>query len=399
MSYIGSSRFARWAPWALFVVLGLTGGTAAAQSRSVLRELRKLHARAARPDRVLSDQDARNVHQRLAGWKLDPARLAPDDRRAWFELRISSDLGLGDVTAARDALDALRKLAPDNPRTWQWTWLVAAAAGDAKLARDAIDHLRKAASDHTTRRAWSRRLRWIRQVGQDAPDVTIRTEDLTEYDVADRGEQVLVIDFWNTRRPPPQEAIDALKRLYEQYRDSPHVAFVGVNADSESNLERAREFARKKGMAWKQCYEGRSAAAPITHKAFKAGRPPWTVVVDSYGFIRAVGSADEPAFVCALRAAIAEARGDAEPVGPRTIRGEQRRAGVAKAAPENRPGGRTRPGDLPSNPQAASKLRQARAFLKTGLKSKARKLLEEIIRDYPGTLEAYKAREYLETIP
>lgn len=385
--------------WTLCVALGLTGGIAAAQSRSVLRELRKLHERVARPERVLTEQDARNVRQRLEVWKLDPARLAPDDRRAFYELRISSALGLGDVAAARQALVSLKKLEPDSPRSWQWTWLVAVAGGDAKLAREAITHLRKAASEHARRRQWSRRLRWIRQVGQDAPDLTIRTEDLSEFDVADRGEQVLVIDFWNTRRPPRETAIAALKRLYEQYHDSPNVAFVGVNADSERDLDKARAFAKDKGMVWKQCYEGRSAAAPITHKAFKAGRPPWTVLIDSYGFIRAVGSADDPAFVYALRAAMSEARGDVEPVGPRTIEGEQRQAGVAKAAPKKKPGVRTNPGDLPSNPQAASKLRQARAFLKTGLKKKAKQLLEEIIRDYPGTLEAYKAKEYLETIP
>ncbi len=399
MSRMHAARGSTLRLWAFAAVWGLSACVATAQSRSVLREFRKLHDRLARPDAVVGESDARLAHERLAVWKLDPQRLAPQDRRALAELQIAMNLGLGDVRSARAALERLRKLAPDDPQTWRWTWLVAVAGGDAKQAHEAISKLRKTTTDHAQRRQWSRRLRWIRQVGQDAPDVTIRTEDLTEIDVADRGEQVLVIDFWNTRRPPPEAAIAALRQLYEQYHDSPNVAFVGVNADSERDLDKARAFAKDKGMVWKQCYEGRSAAAPITHKAFKAGRPPWTVLIDSYGYIRAIGSADEPAFVYALRAAMAEARGDVEPVGPRTIRGEQRQAGVAQAAPKKKPGVHTNPGDLPSNPQAASKLRQARAFLKTGLKKKARQLLEEIIRDYPGTLEAYKAKEYLETIP
>ncbi len=398
MSRMRAAREGGLRLWMLVMACGLAVGVARAQSRSVLREFRKLHDRLARPDVVISERDARLARERLAVWKLDPQRLAPPDRRALAELQIATHLGLGDVRSARAALDALRRLGPDDPQTWRWTWLVAVAGGDAKLAHEAIVRLRKATADHTQRRQWSRRLRWIRQVGQDAPDVTIRTEDLSEFDVADRGEQVLVIDFWNTRRPPPEPAIAALKRLYDQYRDSPNVAFVGVSADSERDLEKARAFAKDHGMVWKQCYEGRSAAAPITHKAFKAGRPPWTVLIDSYGYIRAVGAADEPAFVYALRAAMAEARGQFKPLGPRTIRGEQR-PGALTVRRQQDHGEPTIPGDLPSNPQAASKLRQARAFLKAGLKKKAKQLLEEIIRDYPGTLEAYKAKEYLETIP
>ncbi len=399
MNQSASRQHASLRRLAVWLLLGALASTAAAQSRSVLRELRKLHDRIAVPSAVIDPAAARTARNRLTAWKLDPQRLAPADRRTLLEVQIATALGTGDVRSAREALAALRKLAPDAPRTWQWTYRVAVAAGDAKLAREAIRTLRKRATDRTEKRRWIQRLRWIRQVGQDAPDVTIRTEDLTEYPVADRGEQVLVIDFWNIRRPPPDQAIAALKRLYAQYRESPHVAFVGVNADSESDLEKARAFAKDKGMVWKQCYEGHAAAAPITHKAFRAGRPPWTVLIDSYGYIRAIGSASEPGFVDALRAAVAEAAGDVEPIGPRTIDGRQRDAGAVRTIPEKKPAVRTNPGDLPSNPEAASKLRQARAYLKTGLKKKAKQLLEEIIRDYPGTLEAYKAKEYLETIP
>ena len=45
-----------------------------------------------------------------------------------------------------------------------------------------------------------------------------------------------------------------------------------------------------------------------------------------------------------------------------------------------------------------AKLTQARAFLKAKSRSKAIKLFEEIVRDYPGTREAQEAQEYLDAL-
>ncbi|MBU0616169.1 MAG: hypothetical protein KKI02_00480, partial [Planctomycetes bacterium] len=54
--------------------------------------------------------------------------------------------------------------------------------------------------------------------------------------------------------------------------------------------------------------------------------------------------------------------------------------------------------ELPSNLEARAKLTQARAFLKAKSRSRAIKLFEEIVRDYPGTKEAQEAQEYLDSL-
>jgi tetratricopeptide (TPR) repeat protein len=246
-------------------------------------------------------------------------------------------------------------------------------------------------------RLLSQRRRWIRGVGKKAPDVLIRTEDLTEFSTTGRGNKVLLIDFWNVLLPPDEQQVKALRDLYEEYRYSVHVEFVGVNADAEARVDEAKQFAQNNGYVWKQRYECQAREAPITHQAFHAGNPPWQVLVDTFGYVRAIGVASEPGFQYALRAATAEAHGDYEMVMPRDRDGTQPTPPSVTVEPKAKKFSR-RQGELPSNPEARSKLNLARIYLKTGKRTDAKRLFEEIVRDYPGTQEAKEAQEYLDVI-
>jgi hypothetical protein len=373
----------------------LGAGTARGQSQATLSELRKLHTRLTDPQMILTAQDAKRAADRLAEWKLAPESLAPEDRARLWQIEIHIALAEGDAaTALKRAQTAQGEFAED-PATLHAVYLAACAAGDAQLGNDTLRKLSRSTKG-PQRKVLSQRRRWIRTVGEKAPDLVIRADDGTEFPTTRRGDRVLVIDFWNTRMSPDQETVAALCGLHREYRHSLNVDLLGVNADAESQSAAAREFAQANGYVWKQRYEHVAANAPVTHQAFRAGNPPWQVVIDTFGHVRAIGAASEPAFQYALRAAIAEARGKYKVVLPRDRDGNQMKRASDEIRPEPARKNAEATGELPSNPEAQAKLRQARLFKRTGKKTDAKRLLEEIVRDYPGTQEAREAQEILD---
>lgn len=332
---------------------------------------------------------------------------------AWIILPAPAPAQTKDVTDALERGDAARAidiakkaLAVENSGSdaQRAGYIAAVAAGDAQLAESCLKKLAdQADGDEKTR--ISRRRQWLVRVGKEAPDVPIACEDDTSIKVANRGDKVLVIDFWNVLAAPSKESVAALKKLHAGLKDDRNVEFVGVNADAATRLEKARAFAKTSGFAWPQCYEKQAGTETMISKAFTAGDPPWTVLIDSYGNIRAVGAADETGFRYAVKTAVAEARGDFDPLMPRTRDGQQAakpgsRGELAKAAEKaaaEKPAKKEpASGELPSNPDARAKFQTARTFWKAFRRADAKKLFQEIVRDYPGTLEAKEAQEFLD---
>ena len=354
-----------------------------------------MFARLSGENSIVSNEQATQYADRLQSWSLKSEALSPADRVKLGCVEVYLAAARGDAATALTRAQQLIKNFPEDRFAQVAAYVAAGAAGDAQLGYELASKLGKGA-DADQRRAWSTRRRWLREVGKQAPEIDIRAADGTVYQTQRRNTRVLLIDFWNTLETPTDALAKSNVSLYRQYRNSRYFDMVGVNTDAESRVSTAHEFAKTAGYDWNQVYELTSVNAPIAHKAFHAGNPPWQVLIDVYGYVRAVGDATEPGFQYALRAAVAESEGRFAAVMPRTREGEQ--AQMAKveitAAPAKQQGGE---GDLPSNPDAASKLRQARAFLRTGLRTKAKDLLEEIVRDYPGTAEARDAQEYLDT--
>ena len=372
--------------------LGLNLGPilALGQNQAMLDELKRLAGDLSKPGRVVQAEDAQRAEQRLAEWKLAPDKLTPEARANLLTVECVVAMARGNAAVARDKYPELEKLAPQAPAMLEVGYLVACATGDAALGERALKAAGQSASG-PHKDLISQRRRWINGIGKKAPEVTIRTEDTTEFDVLRRGDKVLVIDFWNSLAPPAPEVIAALKTLFTQLRLERNIEFVGVNAESPTRTPKAMEFAKANGFEWKSRFEEQTGKAPITNEAFHAGAPPWTVVVDSYGFIRATGAANDPGLASGLRAALAEARGDSEPLLKGSGRsgdkgGDQATSGKKKDAPS---------GELKSNEEAASKVRQARAFWTAGKRTDAKKMLHEVVNDYPGTQEAKEASDLL----
>ena len=383
-----------------FLLAGSTSGLA--QDADAFQQLRRLHAEVAQPGKVLSIEEGRQALRRLHDLDLRPDALAPEQRAQMVRIKVYSALTLGDARLAAGHLVKLQEQSPDERETLDAGYLAACASGNAQLGDQMLKQLRRLAGADQ-RRLLAQRRRWLRGVGTPTPEITITTEDGTDVTPAERDGVVLVIDFWATRFPPSDELVAAFRQVHEVYQNDRKVEFLGVNTDSPARVEQAQAFAKSAGYVWSQHYERGTPRDKSVRKAFGAGSPPWQVVVDQYGYIRAVGAADEPGFQYALRAAVAEAKRRYDPVLARTRDGQQAapKEAVAEAAKRQAPD-KKKPattGELPSNPEAARKLGLARTFLKTGRRTDAKRLFEEVVRDYPGTREAKLAQEYLDNWP
>lgn len=321
-----------------------------------------------------------------------------DDQKARLQAGIAvAHAAAGDVANAEKALVPLFSKDPNARPLLDAAYIVHVAAGDAGQAGQMLKALRKHV-DRSERSELMRRWQWLRDVGTKAPETVIIADDGTRIETTQRYGAALLLDFWTMRKPPTAEEAAALVALYNEHKNIPEIEFAGINADDDAQLQQARGALKTWGYTWRQHYEGSFVEAPISRKAFSARKPPWQVLIDPRGYIRAVGSATEPGFVYAVRALVAEVDDRFALTPPRTRDGKQAYtietgdSGGAFVAKDDRDSASTA---LPSNPEAARLLERARLYIKTGRKTDARKLLQEIIDKYPNTREAHDARDRL----
>lgn len=364
---------------------------AAGQDPAALAELEKLFKSIVKPDTLPAVKDAAAAHARVAELNLPPDKLQPPQQIMLLRTGIHAAAGCGQAAAAGERAEKLRNLGTAlDAAALESVILGAVVAGDAKLADDALQELAKLPQAKTRSAVEQRRAR-LAQVGEPAPEQAFVTEDSDIVELAPRGGVVLLLDFWNIGDKPSDAHVKALRALRDAHRTDGKLLVVGINADGPDRLEEARRFVQTSKMDWPQHFEEIAAGAPLTHETFQAGRGPWQVLIDKTGHIRAVGSAEEAAFRAAVLAAVTEARGDAVVEMPRNVQG--RKAELREAPPVvHSSANKSAGGKLPSNPEAASMLREARAFLKTGMKTKAHEILRKIIEQYPGTQEAEDAK-------
>ena len=382
----------------LTILIGLGSGLAFGQSAATLSELQKLHGALTKPGTVISRDQAKQAEGRLLEWGLTADTMSGEAKRRLLAVEALAAAGLGDAAKAGQKAVALLPEAGDDIAALEAAYAAACAAGDAQTAEGALKKLGEK-SQGDAKKAVGRRRLWIAQVGREAPDISITTDDVKDINPRKRGDKVLIIDFWNMLSEPSKDYLERIAKLHAEVKDDANAEFLGVNADAESRVEKAKAFAKQSGMNWPQRYEGVALKAPVTHEAFKAGQPPWVALIDSYGYIRAVGAPGEAGFEYAVRAALAEARGDFPPANPRSRDGKQakRESQTISGGAGNKPAAGAAPaGELPSNPEARKLLIEAHAMRRTGMKTKAKELYERIIGEFPGTKEAKEAQDWLD---
>ncbi len=388
---------------------------AIAQSSELQSLLDELSAAA-----VLTPEQGRAALQKFAQLKLSPGTLPPADRERALQVELLGNLAIGDAGRAAERAAELFSDAKAPQAVLDRALLAAVAAGDAQLGEQIAERRAKFVKPDEHRAIARARMAFTR-VGQKAP--AARLEVLgTDYAPATDG-KVFALYFWTLLRPPAAEQSRGATALFEAFKSDPDVRFIGVNADSAARGDAARKFADENGYLWPQVYEQQSIKAPITHVAYDAPFSPCIIVIDSYGFLRCVADPADAAAAYALRSAAAEARNEYRPVPARTKAGvpaeftprasapppksaTSAAGGAGKSASSGGAGAGDKPsggaasqGELSSNDEAEAKLRQARTYLRTGKRSDAKRMFEEITRDYPGTRQAKEAQEYLDAWP
>ncbi len=379
------------------VALGVTA-IAAAQDSKTLGELKRWHDKLAESKTAISVADGQQARAELKKWGLSPDKLEAEPRGQLLRLEIFAALAVGDANGAVTVLPALERDFPKTQETLRAKWMTAVAAGDAQLAQQTLEQLKEGGTAKD--KAIATRLARLRLVGTPAPDDEVAAEGGRKCPLRKRGGVVLALDFWNTREPPMERQVAALRGLAEAYAPDPKVEFLGINAGTPEQADAAKKLAAEKGYKWPQHYET-LAGAPLTEQAFHVESSPWDVLIDGDGNVRAVGAASEPEFQYALRAAVAEVKGDYPPVAPKTTEGvaAARAAGETPAVEAEKKGEKKEKEEQakpepepPHDPEAAKLLDQARLYLKTGKKTDAKKLLQELIEKYPNTWEAREAK-------
>lgn len=386
------------------IVAGVSGAAVAAPpTAEQLEEVAKLHERIGTGRGTIAIEEGRAALEQVKRLDVALDELTPADRAKVLQVQVYASLAIGDVRGAQAALAQLEKDGADSPDTLRARWSVAAVAGDAEKALRTLEtlHVKGIAPG----RSVGPRMRQLDLIGEAASDQIVRAEGGQSVALRERKGRVLVIDFWSVAQKPEEAEVEALRRLYEVYGKREVVDFLGINADAPERVEAAQAFAKDNGYTWAQHYERSTGDAPLTVRLFKVAEPPWVVLVDGFGNIRTVRAARDPVFEYAVRAAVAEAKGEYAAVMPVTREGRAARAPDVEAAqpavrsdprPTAEPAPELPPSELPSSPEAKKMLDEARLFAKTGKKTDARRILRELIEQYPGTQEAEHAKTMLE---
>jgi len=374
----------------------LLAAVASGQDSAAVGEMRRWHDRIVKHKGVVSAADGQAAQSKVKAWNLPINDLATEDRACLMRLELHAALAVGDANRAAEWLSELQRADPNTRDTLRAAWLVAGATGDAQSAKRTLEKL--STLGLAGKRAVERRLARLGMIGRAAPDLDLQAQGGRSVSTRHRGGMVLVIDFWSIgRRKPSEKHVKALRDLRDDYAREAAVQFMGINEDEPDKLAEAERFAADQEYDWPQHYEGRFSSAPSPHAAFHVDSTPWDVLIDMHGNVRTVGTAGSPDFQYALRAAVAEARGVYRAILPKTSAGARATAAeqASEAKVNERPEEYVPKSKLPRNAEARRKLDQARLYLKTGRKTDAKRLLREVVDEYPGTYEAREADEWL----
>lgn len=123
---------------------------------------------------------------------------------------------------------------------------------------------------------------YVAALEQGARAPAIQGEALSgSFDMRQARGKVVVVDFWASWCEPCGEAMPALDRLYERYKDNGLVV-VGVNVDQ--NVGNARRFLRRTRVSFPQVHDASHSLAD----RYSPPTMPSTYVIDRQGVVRHV---------------------------------------------------------------------------------------------------------------
>ncbi|MCA9244099.1 MAG: hypothetical protein KDA32_09105 [Phycisphaerales bacterium] len=380
----------------VLLAIALAAAPAFAQrDEAAIKGMTEGYEKLAKADLIVPPDEAAAMLSQIADWRFRLPDLEKEEVRKLKLLNLHCAAADGDARRMVEVVDSIAFVFKDDPETHYGLFLAAVANADAKRGLDAIKAI-GAPLSREQQLPWLFWVRGFRKVGEAAPETPLKFENARDLSPRALNRSVLALVFW--RRDDIRDP-DAFSKAVAPLRawalDHASVKLVGANCDGASDAETAKQFEGAHDLKWESCVNGQELA-----KAYDITEFPAVVIVDSEGLIRTIGRPETPATHYSLRVATRYAEGAADYFPPRDAEGKlikiERPSESAPASASSSGGAAPSSGDgLRDDPAAESRLREARTFIRTGMKSKAREILQAIIRDYPGTKQAVEAQQRL----
>jgi peroxiredoxin len=120
-------------------------------------------------------------------------------------------------------------------------------------------------------------------IDQPAPAFATKTPDGKDITLAEFKGKVVMLDFWATWCGPCMQAIPAVQRLSEQFKDQP-VAIIGVNRDKPGDEAKVKKTIERKALTFFQAMDMPGTIA----KSYKVSAIPALILIDKEGVVRSV---------------------------------------------------------------------------------------------------------------
>ena len=120
----------------------------------------------------------------------------------------------------------------------------------------------------------------IDMVGRPAPPIVVQDLDGKTLRLSDLRGRYVLVDFWATWCTPYVDDLPKLRKLEEELRDK-GLEVVAVSLDE--NPQAVSDFARARGIPWRQLHQGSSKADLVA--AFKVGSIPASYLIGPDGTV------------------------------------------------------------------------------------------------------------------
>lgn len=227
-------------------------------------------------------------------------------------------------------------------------------------------------------------------IGRKLQPFRLETMDGRTLRFAGDGERMLALNTWAVLPGEQHKSLLApVREVDRKYDGCPGFTLVGVNLNLSQDRSEVTQCIREEKLRWPHVFEGKGPDGSAVCKSLGiTGQLCLLVIGPDNRVLYKGGPGDAPA-AWAIQAGLRqiEKKHAARP----PVRGPTSQP-ASTAVP---PVATTRPATTPPASPAQQKLGLAEAYRAAGMVEQARELLNQIIRDYPDSPQAAKAREML----
>jgi len=261
--------------------------------------------------------------------------------------------------------------------------------GDSKVATEALDYLQ----ENPPARGWDRFAAGLKPIAATCGKrvrLDIKLLNGKHATSSNLKGKAVVLDFWATWCRPCVQSIPIIRKFHDQRKDDKNFVLISLSLDQGSSA--AIRGIRRHKMKWHQAMDnglaGEFGVRGIPHMILLSADGRMIYRAHPAAMDRIEWVADFALRQARRMAAKAKPDKDTKPAGTKTVPGPPATASAPAPPPPPEPPRTTKQ-------LAHQKYQMAMAYRQSGLNDKAAEILREIVRDYPKTPAAAKARNAL----